>query len=489
MGIGTSAPTQALDVNGQARVRALQADAAGQLVGLAADGTLQAQSPVFSTAAPAFLPTPPADLGAVAASNTPQAIVLDPAHPRAYVIGRTSSIDGQLDAYDLGLNGLPVRRGTVPTGRSPRALAVHPAGTRLYVTNTTDNTLQTFDISGGGLPASLGTVPTGRNPVALAVNPTGTRLYVTNLDDNRLQTYDITGGGLPVSLGVVRTGRNPVALAVPPAGTRAYVLNYSGNTLQAFDLSGSLPVSLDSIGTTGSPTALAVNTAGTRAYVVSPYNNLDTYNLNGSALVKIGSAYVAFSALGVVLDPTGARAYVLQYAPGNLRIYDLNGGGIPISLANTGPLARPTAMAINPAGTRAYITTVASTLYTFDLGSSPRPLAVSAGGAAASLGATPLPGAGRLPAAYGAVGSGGAALGAASGFAVTHPATGVYRLSFTSSPLSTTDLNQAATVATLAGVAPGSVSYRTGRGYVEVLTYAPGGTAFDRGFTFSVTLP
>jgi hypothetical protein len=65
----------------------------------------------------------------------------------------------------------------------------------------------------------------------------------------------------------------------------------------------------------------------------------------------------------------------------------------------------------------------------------------------------------------------------------------VYRLSFTNSPLSTTDLNQAATVVALAGVAPGSVSYRTGRGYVEILTYAPGGAATDRGFTFSVTLP
>jgi hypothetical protein len=100
-----------------------------------------------------------------------------------------------------------------------------------------------------------------------------------------------------------------------------------------------------------------------------------------------------------------------------------------------------------------------------------------------------LPGAGRLPAAYGAVNSIGVAQGAVGGFVATHPATGVYRLSFTTSPLSTTDLNQAATVATLAGVAPGSVSYRTGRGYVEVLTYAPGGVATDRGFTFSVALP
>jgi hypothetical protein len=248
VGIGTSVPTQALDVNGQVRVRGAQG-AAGQLLGLADDGTLQVQPPTFSAVAPAFMPTPPVDLGTVPVSPKPQAIVLDPTATRAYVTSQNGSARGQLDAYDLGLDGLPVRRGTVPVGFGPRALVMHPAGIRLYVVNMTDNTLQAFDISGAGLPVSLGVVPTGRGPVAVAVNPAGTRLYVTNSADNRLQTYDITGSGLPVSLGVVRTGRSPVGVVLHPAGTRAYVLQYAPGNLFIYDLNGGgIPIGLVSMG-------------------------------------------------------------------------------------------------------------------------------------------------------------------------------------------------------------------------------------------------
>jgi hypothetical protein len=53
VGIGTTAPTQMLDVNGNLRVRGLSGSGAGRLLSAAADGTLQAQQPVLgATLAP-----------------------------------------------------------------------------------------------------------------------------------------------------------------------------------------------------------------------------------------------------------------------------------------------------------------------------------------------------------------------------------------------------------------------------------------------------
>lgn len=47
VGIGTTAPTQALDVNGNLRVRATAGSTVGRLLSTAADGTLQAQPPAL----------------------------------------------------------------------------------------------------------------------------------------------------------------------------------------------------------------------------------------------------------------------------------------------------------------------------------------------------------------------------------------------------------------------------------------------------------
>ena len=53
VGIGTTAPTQMLDVNGSLRVRGLAGSGPGRLLGTAADGTLQAQPPALgATLAP-----------------------------------------------------------------------------------------------------------------------------------------------------------------------------------------------------------------------------------------------------------------------------------------------------------------------------------------------------------------------------------------------------------------------------------------------------
>ena len=82
--------------------------------------------------------------------------------------------------------------------------------------------MTTFDISGGSPAAGANTaLPAGASSVfAVAVNPAGTRLFTANLATNNVTTFDISGGapaaGANTALPAGATG--PRALAVnPPA--------------------------------------------------------------------------------------------------------------------------------------------------------------------------------------------------------------------------------------------------------------------------------
>jgi DNA-binding beta-propeller fold protein YncE len=214
--------------------------------------------------------------------------------------------------------------------------------------------------------------------------------------------------------------------------------------------------------------------------------------VSGAGLpVSLGTVPTGFVPTGIALDPSSMRAYVtcrgVSTGTSQLAIFDVS-TSIPTRLSTVPTGIPTTALALNPAGTRAYVLGLYSNvLQTYRLGANPQPLTVEAGGGLGSLAS--LPGAGRQPAAHGAVSSTGAVASSTGNFAVTHPALGSYRLSFTTNPLQAFDLNLAATVATLTGSAPGLLSYRTGLGYVDVLTYSPSGAAADRDFTFSVSLP
>jgi DNA-binding beta-propeller fold protein YncE len=494
VGIGTSAPTQALDVNGQVRVRGAQGDAVGRLLGLAPDGTLQAQPPAFSGPVPTAFAQPIAQ-AAVATVGSPVGVAVNPAGTRAFVISNGSNA---LETFDLSGAGPPRKIGSLGLNYyGTRALKLNSAGTRLYV--LADVVLYTFAVS-SGLPVQLAvnTAVTSTNEVV--IDAAATAAYV--LASGFFIRFTLDNNGVPSSVPgsssflTTPSSGSLYKLALNAAGTRLYMLVREAvptpSRLYLFDVStAGTAVILGSVPVSGVPAALVLNAASTRAYVVSVGSNtLQTFDLSGALPVSLGTVPTGRNPADVALNAAGTRLYVPNTDDSTLQIYDISGAGLPVSLAANPTSNAPRAVATALADPRLYVVNAGdNTLQVFDQQNQPRPLTVGATGAAGSLGTSALPGAGRLPAAYGTVSSGSAAVGSGSVFSVTHAATGVYRLNFISSPLSTTDLNQATVVATLAGVAPGSVSYRTGPGYVEVLTYAPGGAATDRGFTFSVALP
>ncbi len=485
VGIGTTAPTQLLDINGNLRVRGLAGSGPTRLLSAAADGTLQAQPPLLgATLAPA---TAPVSLGTVPTGNAPAALALNPAGTRAYVL---NSADNTLQVYDLSGGALPVSLGTVGTSPSPTALVLNAAGTRAYVINNNQTgKLDVFDSSGAGLPASLGTVSTSSYATGLALNAAGTRAYV-GANTSFVLAYDLSGAGLPTLLGNAAVSATPRALAAHPLADRLYVAT-SANALQAYSTSASVPASLGTVAAGQNPAAVAVNAAGTRAYVLGAADaSLRAYDLGGGGVpTLLGTAGTDAAPAAVAAYPAGGRVLVVHnsLAGATLRSYDVS-GTTPAPLGSV-PLAGPSrAVAVNAAGTRAYAL-AGNALQAFDIGGGPRVAVVNADGSLGSLDPAQLPGYGRRPVALGSVGSGGTLYATTGNYAVARQSTGSYRLTFLpASGLSTQDLSAATVAATLFNT-PGLVSCRPNTGYVEVFTYDPAGTAADRGFSFSVTLP
>ncbi|MBI3329253.1 MAG: YncE family protein [Nitrospinae bacterium] len=76
---------------------------------------------------------------------------------------------------------------TVPAGTGPNGVAVHPAGTRVYVADFDIGKVSVIDTTSNTV---LATVPVGTNPNGVAVHPAGTRIYVANQGSNSVSVID-----------------------------------------------------------------------------------------------------------------------------------------------------------------------------------------------------------------------------------------------------------------------------------------------------------
>jgi YVTN family beta-propeller protein len=138
-------------------------------------------------------------------------------------------------------------------------IAITTDNTRVFNVNPEANTVSMFDVTSEP-PNLVKTIPVGRDPQSVAVHPDGMHAYVANSFDG---TVSILFQG--AETGRVAVGAEPMALAVSPNGTRLYVANSSSNSLSVLDLTATTPsiiatVDLSPFGT--APRAIAVTNNG-----------------------------------------------------------------------------------------------------------------------------------------------------------------------------------------------------------------------------------
>src|SRR5262245_45854244 len=237
---------------------------------------------------------------------------------------------------------------SVPVGTGAGGVAVHPAGTFVYVANNLSNTVSVLDTVSNIVVASI-PVGTGTGPWGVAVHPAGTFLYVANFFSTTVSVIDTTTNAVVDSIPV---GTGPCGVAVHPAGTFLYVANFFSNTVSVLDtvshtLVGTVPVA-DSVN-------VAVHPAGSFVYVVDDGPNIlsviDTATNTVTATVRF--PFGMDTSPGVVVHPAGTFVYVPNTLQDTVSVV----ATATNTVVATVPVGtRPWGVAVHPAGTFVYVT-------------------------------------------------------------------------------------------------------------------------------------
>ena len=172
-------------------------------------------------------------LATVRVGNQPEGISVNPAGTRVYVANydAAAAIDrgsgGTLSVIDTATNKVIV---TVSVGRFPHGAAVHPDGTRVYVTQSSSG--QTVSVIDTATNRVIDSIPVGFGPSGIAVHPDGKWVYVASSLENTISVIDSATNTV---MATVPVGFGPSGIAVHPDGSRVYVANSNDGTISVID--------------------------------------------------------------------------------------------------------------------------------------------------------------------------------------------------------------------------------------------------------------
>lgn len=236
-------------------------------------------------------------------------------------------------------------------GASSFGVAVHPDGTRVYVTHIVTSSVSVIDTTKNAVVQS---VKVGNVPWGVAVHPAGTRVYVTNAGDDNISVIDTASNA---NIETIAVGKTPWRVAVAPSGD-LYVTNYDSNTVSVIGTSFS---SHKTIAVAKGPTGVAVAPKGNRVYVTHP----GVFRENRAGLFGVSVLDAAWPwpecaatvpvgtwPAGVAVNSSGTRAYVVNYKSDNVSVIDTSVNQV---LATVPVGKGPVAVDLNAYDTRAYV--------------------------------------------------------------------------------------------------------------------------------------
>jgi YVTN family beta-propeller protein len=230
----------------------------------------------------------------ITVGSVPEGVAVNPAGTRVYI---TNSVTpGTVSVIDTATNTVIA---TIPVGNAPFGVAVNPAGTRAYVANFSSGTVSVIDTATN---AVVTTIPALTLASGVAINPAGTRVYVA------------TSSGLAVIDAATNTvittipGASSLGLVVNPAGTFVYSSN--GSAGKVIDTATNTVVATITMPTAGgSLQGIGINPAGTRVYYTDT-NNASVYVVDTATNTAIATVPVGTSPEGVDVTPDGSHVYV-----------------------------------------------------------------------------------------------------------------------------------------------------------------------------------
>jgi len=234
---------------------------------------------------------------------------------------------------------------TIKVGSGPIRVAISPAGTFAYVTNSQSNTVSKINLATDTVVA---TITVGTNPWGVAINPAGTFAYVANSRSSTVSKISLVTDRVVATISGV--GSSPFVLAINPAGTFAYVTNPLSGMVSKIDLDTDTVVATIQLAMWSGE--VAINPAGTFGYVPNLRSNtISKINLVDDTVVATIS--VDGYASDFAINPAGTFAYVPNVESNTISKINLVTDRVVATISVDG---YPGSVAIDPAGTFAYVT-------------------------------------------------------------------------------------------------------------------------------------
>ncbi len=193
--------------------------------------------------------------------------------------------------------------GVIPTGRSPRGLALDALNRRAFVATEGADEVEVIDVAEGRIVGRIRLDP-GDAPRDLGLTPDGRVLVSVNPGSNSASFLTPDSW---IQRARVRTGDLPTKVVLDRSGKRAFVLNSTSNDITVLDLDNASVVG--TFRAESEPIAAALDGAGKVLYVVlrgSPY--LSAISVPDLALLR--RIFVGLGATGLIVDPRTDRLYV-----------------------------------------------------------------------------------------------------------------------------------------------------------------------------------
>lgn len=256
------------------------------------------------------------------------------------------------------------------------------AGPYAYVPSYYEDSVSAVDLSDiTAMPTTFTHLlddPTQHNPAfyGVAFSAADGMLWLSADYDNSVYQVD-TATGMTVRVHD-QVGTNPEGIAVDAGGRHVYVANRSSQSMSVIDTETQVVTdvnfSLTGLSAYPNPVGIALNLAGTRAYVTDTSVNHRLCRINlvtlpssvgGTDCVQVGDNDSA-NPTAVAVSPDGSRAYVSIHGSGSsIAVVDT----ASMSVIRTFPLgaAGPNGIAVSASGKRGYVGTVNGKIISLDL--------------------------------------------------------------------------------------------------------------------------
>lgn len=197
-------------------------------------------------------------------------------------------------------------------------------------------------------------------PIDIAITPDGSTAYVVNQSGDSVSIVNISSNSVTGTVDdTLNTLEGPTAIAITPDGTTAYITNYSpdGNSVSILDVATNAITGIVSDGDFNQPVDVAITPDGTTAYVTNEGNNTVSIIDVGTNMVTgtVSDPDTLLSTpTAIAIKPDGSQAFIVNQNS-TVAILEISTNTIVGLISNLGAPATPYDVIVTPDSATAFI--------------------------------------------------------------------------------------------------------------------------------------